>query len=432
MLLASFRSGWAAGALLCTYVIQQWAQSQATFFAQHYQITHYVTTTIMLYALACKVCRAEQPFARYPRVGWAVAGLLLYSLLSIVWSIYRPASIEMWGDRLTYLVVFVALAPLLITSVADVRDMCMSVLIVGTACLALVWLQADWVGRGLRLSTAVYVQGRRVDQSNALAIAELGGFVVIIGLLLNFQGISRPWQVMRWIAVIIGFAMSIRSGSRGPTIAALTLGIAFLPMSRRLRSIKGFFATSFGLILLVCVAWLAYDMFGGGQRWEAGFMLKDYAGGRLTPAGILLEHWLSANPVRWLIGLGSSASFDPRIVGFYPHMVVAEVLGELGIVGELIFLSIFWLSFRSVQRLYALFRDDPAQRGVLACISALVCYQALLSCKAGSLLGSATLLAFPIMLGRLDASIFGRPAAPQLPLEDLQWNTSVYSDQPMA
>ncbi len=432
VLLATFRSGWALGALLCTYGIHQWAQSQAAFFAYNYQITNYLTTAIVLWALACKLCRGEQPFGNYPRVGRVVMGLLLFSLASILWSIFRPGSISQWGGRYHTIIVFVGLAPLLITSGRDLRDMCMGILTIGTVCLSLLWFQAHWAGRGVHLAQAVYVYGQRVDQTNALAIAELGGYVAMIGLLLNFHGIGRFWQVMRRVAVVIGLVICIRSGSRGPTIAAVAVGVVSLPISRQLRSAKGFLATGLGLVLLIYIAWFAYETFGGGQRWAAEGMLKDFAGGRLVPSGILLDHWIKANPFHWVFGLGTSASFDPNIAGFYPHMVPAEVLGELGIFGEALFLGIFWISFRSIRRLYGVMRHDPTQRGVLACVGALIAYDAILSCKAGSLLGNATLLALPIMLGRLDVSIFGRPAAQPLPLENLHWSPSVYSDQPAA
>ncbi len=47
----------------------------------------------------------------------------------------------------------------------------------------------------------------------------------------------------------------------------------------------------------------------------------------------LLSYWFSKGPIYWMFGIGSSASFHPNIVGIYCHVVIVEVLCELGLLG---------------------------------------------------------------------------------------------------
>jgi hypothetical protein len=118
----------------------------------------------------------------------------------------------------------------------------------------------------------------------------------------------------------------------------------------------------------------------------------------------LLQHWLKASdgdPTVFLLGLGNSASFSQRIIGFYPHMVVPEILGEEGLLGLGLFGSAVWVSIRSMRNAYRLSKDVPVHRGILATLAASFTFAFLLSFKQGSLLSfSAELFSFAILIER--------------------------------
>ena len=83
-------------------------------------------------------------------------------------------------------------------------------------------------------------------------------------------------------------------------------------------------------------------------------------------ANKLLQEWLKASngdPTVLLLGLGNSASFSQRINGFYPHMVVPEILGEEGLLGIGLFCSAVWMAIYTMRRGYRLSIGEPVQRG---------------------------------------------------------------------
>jgi hypothetical protein len=110
---------------------------------------------------------------------------------------------------------------------------------------------------------------------------------------------------------------------------------------------------------------------------------------------------MSSDMMGLLFGLGTSASFSPRIAGFYPHIVPIEVLCELGVVGIALFIAILVLTLRSViryMRRYAALETNSKGTRVVVSLAALFILEVLLSLKEGSLLRDANLLMFPILI----------------------------------
>ena len=235
-----------------------------------------------------------------------------------------------------------------------------------------------------------------------MSIASLAGYVVLIAMLMNFRGVGRVWQILRWGLVVIGVVMSIRSGSRGQLFAMTGSTILFLPMSRRISSTKGFVATLAGAVSVGALIMWLYGQYAIWERWEWESMVEAYQSSRAEMVGALLAAWLDSSPVYWLIGLGSSAAYDPGIVGGYPHVVLIEVLCEEGLVGFVLFCGIVVLSMRSILRVYGASAPYPDARGVLAALGALFLFVFVLSFKQGSMLGSPYLFAFAVMLGKFE------------------------------
>jgi hypothetical protein len=162
-----------------------------------------------------------------------------------------------------------------------------------------------------------------------------------------------------------------------------------------------------GLLLVACLAAasiFAYDSFTDqDERWSSGRFQSD-GELRLIMANKLLHEWLNASngdPTVLLLGLGNSASFSKRINGFYPHMVVPEILGEEGLLGLGLFCSAVWMSIYTMWRGYRLSIGDPVQRGILATLAASFTFAFILSFKQGSLVGySAELFSFAILIER--------------------------------
>ncbi|MDP3597390.1 MAG: hypothetical protein Q8S75_10385, partial [Nitrospirota bacterium] len=196
----------------------------------------------------------------------------------------------------------------------------------------------------------------------------------------------------------------VKSGTRGQFVLMATLPIIFLPISRTLTSMKTYVS---GVLLVACLASVtifAYDsLTHQDERWSSGKFQSDW-NLRVNNIDKLLHHWLKASngdPAVLVLGLGNSASFSPRIIGFYPHMMLPEVLGEEGLLGVGLLGLAVWVSIRSTRRAYHLAKDDEVQRGILATLSACFAFAFLLSFKQGSLVGfSAEIFSFAILIER--------------------------------
>jgi hypothetical protein len=118
----------------------------------------------------------------------------------------------------------------------------------------------------------------------------------------------------------------------------------------------------------------------------------------------VISVWWSASErdsMTFLIGLGNSASFSTDIVGFYPHLVPAEVLAEEGVIGALMLTSLFFLALQIGLKGIRLTVGSPEQRGVVSALFGMFLFAFLLSLKQGSLVNSsAQIFLFLILLDR--------------------------------
>jgi hypothetical protein len=121
---------------------------------------------------------------------------------------------------------------------------------------------------------------------------------------------------------------------------------------------------------------------------------------RLEYCTKLLSFWAEGSPFGWLFGLGSSASFDPRILGNYCHVTVVEVLAELGLMGFLLLSTFSLFVARDSLRLYRLTKDSEVDRGVAVTLVALFFFGVILSLKQGSFLTNTYLFSFGLMISR--------------------------------
>jgi len=382
-------------AVLCMYGLEQWAQSGSQFFWTYGALTNYATGAIVLMAVVISFFRAEKSLSVNPKVAWVILALFGFALASVIWSVYPSATIAQWQHTAPYNLMFIVLCPLLITRAVNLRDGMIGTLALGSVVLILILLMSDRVGRGLVIAER--------QTGNPLAIATMASYVVLISLLMNFRGVGRFWQAIRWFLVAIAFVSALRSGSRGQFIGLLATTILFLPLSRRLTSIKGLFGTIVAVGLLAILALWAFNTYAAfSERWQWEEMVNAYQTGRMDRVADVLGYWASSSPIRWVIGLGSSGSYAPFVHGTYPEVAIVEILAEEGIIGLGLFLTMVVLSGRSFFRTYVRVAQFDNARGLLAVIGALFFFEFMLSFKQGTMLADPHLFAFAIMLGRYE------------------------------
>jgi hypothetical protein len=241
-------------------------------------------------------------------------------------------------------------------------------------------------------------------RTNPLAIGEMGGMMLIIGVLsMRLANSATLSATLRVAACLLGGFLALQSGSRGQLVFALAVSICFTPMARKITNIPRFFSVAAGAAILVPLAIWAAQYFLGSQelrRWDFNVLAE---GASVRNQNILdLFRAFGTAPLAWFIGLGFNAftSVTPTIEP-YSHIFFVDVLTELGI--PMFILLLWWLKrlFGDAVWLFRRFAEDPEERAMIACLCALFAFQLLIVNKQGYL-WCATLFFLPgVMITRL-------------------------------
>ncbi len=400
----------AMGGMMCMFGLEQWAQSRASFFFDHQLLTNVLMASVLAWAVIARPIKGLPLVRPFPSVGWWIVGIYAYSLVTLFWVGDLSASLAPIKSALPYILTVVGMMPLVAADLRDLRAALLMTLVVGAPLLAMFWLDTNWAGRSIVLDSEAAGGSMISNHGNPLAVASLAGWVALVAALMHFRGAARVWVALRWLVVVSAFIVLFRSGSRGQLIALVLCGVACWPISRPVKDVAGFALAVGGLVMFLGIAAVAFSMYAGQDaRWKVDSMVDSWQGGRLGTAMVLLSAWGAASPFNWVFGLGSSASFDPMILGQYPHLVLAEVLGELGVVGLTILLAIWGLTARNIWHLARRLAPWGEERGLTAVIAALFLFETILTFKQGSLLGNYFCFGFAMIIGRLE--VVTRPYA---------------------
>ncbi len=376
---------------MCAYALEQWVQSQDVFFLIYGSITNFVLAAVVLLAVLINLFRGRLRFADYPTTGVLIAVLLIFSLMTYAWSISPLTTLATWKKGLPYILVYVVLAPLVIGSPKDFKAAIYTFIGLGGALTVLLIL--DWRSSGAR-GLALGADGIEMV-GNPLALGQLGGGVAICAALLNPQGSARVLRVALWGLVVTGLGLALMSQSRGQVIGAVLVIAVCLPLSRRINNPRTFFATLVGLGIFAVIAKWTFDFFNSNsERFAFDTMFDAYQSSRTEMSLQMLGLWLDGGVVRWVVGLGGSASI--HVMSHYPHVVPVEVLVEEGLIGLAIFGAAFFWVMRDLKQTWPLVRDHADARGLHACAIGLLLYNAVLMFKQGSMLISVDYFMFAI------------------------------------
>jgi hypothetical protein len=91
-----------------------------------------------------------------------------------------------------------------------------------------------------------------------------------------------------------------------------------------------------------------------------------------------------------VFGLGNSASYDPSLLGAYPHLVPVEILCEEGAIGALLYLWMLAIVVRDSRFLLRRKGSLREERVSFSILIGIIVYMFLISLKQGSLLSTAT------------------------------------------
>lgn len=405
-----YRPAYVLALAFCVYGFEQWAQVSSPIFATHASLINFAFGGLSLLALVVVITKGKNPLDPIA-IGQVVLALLfVYSAASCLWSIDSNVSTFLFKYHVPYIGVFVFLLPTIVSSSEDIRAGLISALALGTVTMLLLLLTTSTseTGRGIEVDHQSTVVRDRANQERAelapLAVAEMAGTLAIIAVLLNYSGAGRVWAILRWGVVFLAMVLIVRSGSRGQLIALVVLPLFFGTSRGYGRAANVAVAVCLLGIGVFAALWVlsgANELIAG--RFETAKMVSQFEESRVVMCSNLLEEWMASSPIRWLFGLGSSASFE--VIGVYPHVMVVEVLAELGFVGLAILLASLMMAGKSWLRLAYACEDDKLQRGVVAALGAILTYFLLLSFKQGMLLGHTTLFMSAMIISRYDAIV---------------------------
>jgi hypothetical protein len=405
---ALVRPALALTGVACVFGLKQWGQASIPWLAQNPTFTNVAIGCTVLAALGVQTMRGECVPCRMRAMNWLVFALYGYALLSLLWTPRPDLAIgSVWLHNYPYVLTFVVLTPLVVKDLDGLRGALLALAMAGGALLVALLVFGDWGVRGLILPGNLHEQ-----ETNPLALAGLAGTVASCALFVRSGRLSRFGWPLRIAIVIVSLFVIVRSGSRGQLIAVLGALLLMLPVAFRITKLRGVAGILIALTIIGLALTYAYTeyMQSNAVRWSESLATRD-AAGRWAMALKLLHVW-SESGVGILIGLGNSASFDPAILRFYPHNVPLEILGEEGLVGAALYLSILWLAVSRLRRAWRSARGEPEPLGVLAAIGASFVFMFLISLKEGNMVGSVYFFMYAILLGRLPELILrGRHAS---------------------
>lgn len=334
-----------------------------------------------------------------------VTVLYVFSATSIIWSpsVVRSDALGFVSVGWTYVALMVIGAPLLVTRVVDAVTCMRDSFIIGSIVCASIMLSPDFQTFAGTLS--FNVGGSR---SNYLSIGEVGGVTFIIGLLVRFGRLSWVGNALRLAGVALGVAVAFRSGARGQLVFALAIGLVCFPLSRQLKNFRNFLSASLaGALVVALVAVLVNTLTVDNlteRRWSIESMLYGSSSAEWRAATVtqFLSDWLQS-PANWPLGFGllSFRAMSEIQGGIYSHNVIVDMICELGIVGIVLFASIYWISVRQGINSMRRAASDPQARAAVACCCALGLYQFALASKQGMLWLSTAMFMYCVLLDRL-------------------------------
>lgn len=228
--------------------------------------------------------------------------------------------------------------------------------------------------------------------------------MMVVAAMAPTAGVAARRIVLNAGAFVAGAGLAVLSGSRGQVLFAIAVIAAMLPIRFRIATAKGFALVALGAVVVAAGMFLVFSQFvdrRNEDRWNAE-SLTTGGSGRFVNVSELLGEWASS-PGHWVQGLGLSAfaSLDTTNRVKYSHVLLADAIGEAGLVGATLLAIMLVTGFRSARRLIAETDGDPRARSFAITLAALALYHLLLANKQGGMLGNPMLFAFSIMLARV-------------------------------
>ena len=368
------------------------------------QLLNYMVGLIILYAVLRKTIKGRLNLLNHIRTPFfAAIGLFLIAAAGLLWTPSRGDAIEAFGYGVPYWGLMIVLAPLLVDDIKDFRTVLLPTMVAG-CCLILIIVFGGYtkVYSG-RLFIELGSPGDYESRGNTLALATLGAVVAVISVLYRPERTSTLINAIRLGSLLMGFGLTLLSGSRGQVLGAALCSLLFFPLAREIKDIKQFLVRSIGAIFLLGFGYLSMKLFITSEnvgRYDSGMMIQDifYRFGNI---GILAREFIN-QPFAWLLGLGPRAFTEYATSDQpYVHNFLAEALFEEGLIGFLCVFILLKHTWRNGNFLFKEVSDSPSLRSTTACLLALTLLVFIISLKQGSFINAPSMVMWPLFVCKI-------------------------------
>jgi hypothetical protein len=339
--------------------------------------------------------------------------LYLWSIITLGWSLAPDSGFAIVQFAWPYVVLALIMVPIAVRNLEGVGEALVWARRVGFVLSLIILVSPEFTSKSGRIGIDLATSAS--SRSNPLVIGEIGAMQIMLGFLLTTGRRTTLELLFRIACVLVGTIVVFKSGSRGQIFFAIGLSLLFYPVSFRVASIRSFFA---GVVMAGILASIAYlftesllsDWELRRFSFEALLYGSSSAGSRFAAVLSMAQEWAST-PRAWLFGLGlNSYSALPLGTGdIYSHVVFADAIFELGLIGFALLAWILWIAVRSCRTILAYaVNADPAKRSTASGLVCLIVFQTLLVNKQGALWGSYLFFGLLVVANFVAAAI---PAA---------------------
>lgn len=394
ILLALFKRHWTLVLLFCFFGYEQLLSTSMGLLASKPWLINVAVAVVSVAAVGVAVVEGKRPLRGVLNPNSSlVFALIVFSYMGMFYGDTQEAGAYFAKTGFPYMILLLGVLPCLITGTDVINKMSVPYLFAGCALMVMVLLspRAEFMGSRLFLDMS-YTKGAGT-KGNPLAIAEIGGIMVIVGALMRQTNKNLIVAALRVGGIILGITICFFSASRGQFIASLAVSILFFPVAYQIKNAKqffiraGMFGAMAGIMLIVAQKFLFSSI--ASERFT-GESLTGGVDSRMYYAKTLLGEYF-ANPAHYLQGMGIG-SFNQYVQAgsgeghSYPHNLFVEILADHGMIGFGLLLMIILISGIHTYKLLRMVHFGLIERHAVAIVLALSGYVTLISMKQGSYL----------------------------------------------
>jgi O-antigen ligase len=332
------------------FPLEQALQSQTTFFHSNQTALNMICGSVVCIAMLRKQVSAEGRISQVlnPAFG-TLALLLVFAGISMNWSAYKSnASEQIWWN-FPYIVVSIVCVPLCVASLQDIGQLRKLVMLFGCVLAAAIFADQNFTffAERARLELGAGQRG------NPLAVAEVGGLMMIFAALGPGGDIRKVALLVRGITIVLGAGLCLTSGSRGQLVAAVLVSFILFPFTRPMGNVRSVISLLATILLVGGLLYLSTVLFLSSEnlsRWSTD-SLSGGAGDRLDFVRNYFDVWLR-DPSVWVFGLGTMSFGAIVSSGNFVENLNVEILIEEGLVGLVLYLAVLVCVGRSIVYLW--------------------------------------------------------------------------------